>query len=61
MFRLYWQTVAAVPHGDDRVLKVGAVGVEKGVKLGVNPVIDNLHRAAHMVQSRAGVVADLLL
>ena len=31
MFGFYRQTVAPVPHGDDRVLKVGAVGVEQCV------------------------------
>ena len=59
MLRFYRQAVAAVPHGDHGVLQQGAAGIQDGIQLGMHPVGGDLHLAAYMAQSRAGVVRDL--
>mgnify|MGYP006900176339 CR=1 FL=1 len=59
IFGLYGQAVAAVPHGDHRILEHGAAGIQDGVQLGMDPVAGDLHLAAYMAQSRAGIVGHL--
>ena len=62
VFCLDWNTVAAVSHGDHRILQVIAgAAVYQGGKLCVNAVVGNFYAAAHMHQSAAGVIADLIL
>ena len=62
VFGFHRDTVAAVSHGDDAVLKVIAgAAVYQGGKLCVDAVVGCFHGAAHVHQSTAGIVADLIL
>ena len=62
VFRLDGQTVTPVPGGDQGVLQIGMQGaVHHAVQLGVNPLRGHSHAAPHVLQTRAGIVADLLL
>ena len=61
MLCLHREAVSSVPHGNHGVLKVGTAGVEHRVQLGVDPVVDHLHLAAHLAKARACVVAHLIL
>ena len=62
VFGFYRDTVAAVSHGDNGVLKViaGAAVYQRG-QLGVDAVIGNFHAAAYMHQTGTGVVTDFVL
>ena len=55
------QAVAAVAHGNHRILQIGAVGIQNGVQLGVDLVRGQLHGPAHVGEPGAGVVRHLVL
>ena len=62
VFRLDGDTVAAVAHGDNGVLQVGAgAAVYHAGQLVVDPLAGVLDGTADLAQGGAGVVADLIL
>ena len=58
VFRFNGKTVAPVTHGDDGILEVGAVGIQQGIQLCVQPIRSILHRSPYLVESGAGVITD---
>ena len=62
VFSFDLNTVAAISHGDHRVLKViSGTAIYQGSKLGMDAVVCKLHAAANMHQPAACIVADLIL
>ena len=54
-------TVSAVSHGDDSILKVSpCTAVYQSGKLRVDPVIGHFHAASDLAQVRACIVTDLI-
>ena len=59
---LYRNTISAITHGDHCILQiVSCTSVDQGSKLGVDPVIGDLHAAAYLQKTGTGTVADLVL
>ena len=57
IFCLYGKAVAPVPHGDNRVLQIGARGtVHHRIEGAVHLVVHLTHGAANLQKSAAGVV-----
>ena len=62
IFSLYRDTVAAVAHGDNGILKIiPGTSCNQRRKLGVYPVIGGLDAAADLAKRAAGIVTDLIL
>ena len=61
VLRLDGQAVAAVPHGDHRVLQVVAVLQQKGIQLVVDAVGNGAELSPHLGKAGARAVGDLLL
>ena len=58
----YRDTVAAVTHGDDGILKIiPGASCNQRRKLGVDPVVGGLDAAADLTKGAAGIVTDLIL
>ena len=58
----YRDTVAAVTHGDDGILKIiPGASCNQRRKLGVDPVVGGFDAAAYLTKGAAGIVTDLIL
>ena len=58
----YRDTVAAVTHGDDGILKIiPGASCNQRRKLGVDPVVGGFDAAADLTKGAAGIVTDLIL